>query len=195
LLNQLAGRVNNPLTAQAGDLVSRTLAGEFLQSNPFVDALVQSVQNDLTRQFEDVLVPGLLSRSTLRGQEVQGQGSSAFAREARLAASEQQRALRDAATQIRAGAFEAERGRQAAAVGQAQALSESDTNRLIQTLQQAALPQLVEDLGIQRGLEEFNRRISALLAAMGLGAQATAATPASFSSSKGNQFGFSLFGG
>jgi hypothetical protein len=196
LLGQLTSAGPGPNYAASQELLGRDISGANLSTgNPFINAMVQAAQGDLQRQFEGSIVPQLLSRFTGSGQEVQGQGSSAFAHEAGLAANDQAKRLADISTNLRGNAYEAERARQEAAVGQAGALSQAETQRLVTTLQQAALPQLVQDLGIQRGLAEFQRRMQTLLAALGIGVQAAQPSIGQTSSGSSSGFNLSLFGG
>lgn len=166
----VAAAGGGPTQAAAQNLLQQTLGGQFLPGqqgqNPFLQALFEAAARPVRAEFEDVIVPGLLSRFTQRGQEVQGQGSSAFALQANRAAEAQGRTISDLAANIFGPAFEAERQRQTAAITQASQLSTEQVNRLMQGLQAASLPQLTADLGIQRGLEAFQQRTNALLAAL-----------------------------
>lgn len=53
---------------------------------------------------------------------------------------------------------------------------EAELRQVMANLEAQALPRLVEQFGIDRGLEEFRRRQEQLMAALGLGGQATQAT-------------------
>lgn len=187
-----SGLQTNPLIEAAKGQLSATLAGG--QTNPFLNEAIEAAQRPLIDAFTNVTVPQLLSRFTGGGQEVQGQGSSAFANAATTSARDFGNQLKDVSSQLSFQSFNEERARQLAAVDQAVGLRRGETENLVSILQQAALPRLVQDLGIQRGIEEFNRRIQTLLASLQLGVQA--AQPVTGTKSKTNGgFNFGISGG
>lgn len=161
----------NPLVQASASNLGQIAGG---QGNPFLDAMVQSAQGDLQRQFEGSIVPQLLSRFTARGQQVQGDGSSAFAHEAGLTSNDFMRALSGVETSLRGGAYDADQNRR---LGAAQAqgqlgtqINADDFNKLKSTFDASALPQLVKDLGIQRGLEAYNTKMQTIMNALQLAA-------------------------
>lgn len=202
LLSQLqAGSTSTPAQAAGTDLLTSTIQGQFLDpaSNPFLQAAIQGQQQRLAENFRLVEAPLLQSRFTAAGQNIQPQGSSAFDTAAAIALRGLTQAQGDIATQLTAANFAAERDRQMQAVTQAQAISSDETQRVVQTLQAQALPRLIEQMGIDRGLEEFRRRMELLLAALGIGAQIGQPTVASTSTATGKtspsfQFGIGFSG-
>lgn len=64
---------------------------------------------------------------------------------------------------------------------------------MVTSLQQAALPQLVQDLGIQRGLAEFQRRVGVIMDALKLAGGLAAPTTGQNSSSSSS--GINVSGG
>jgi hypothetical protein len=171
LLDQLTASAAPGANYDAGQAeLGKTIGGQYLtpDSNPFLQAYITAAQKSLSDAFSRQIVPDLLSRSTLRGQAVQGEGSSAFANAAANAANDYEQNLGNVATNIAYPAYAQERQNQLQAINSAQALSSAETQRLTGILQQAALPQLTADLGIQRGLEEYQRRVNVLLQALGI---------------------------
>lgn len=168
-LSQSSGQ--NPLTQAAGENLTALASGG---PNPFLEAMVQSARQNLTRSFEGSIVPQLLSRFTARGQQVQGDGSSAFAHEAGLASNDFLNALSGVETNLRGQAYEGDQSRRLqAAQAQGQLgtqIGADDFNRLKTTFDSAALPQLVKDLGIQRGLEAYNTKMQTIMQALQLAA-------------------------
>lgn len=150
----------------AQDLIRQTLAGKFLPgnqgSNPFLEAAIQSAQRPTLQGLEETLSRTLPGRFTQGGHFVQPQGSSPFDRAAALATGNAASALGDIASNISFGGYEAERGRQQQAIQ----LSQQDIQTSIQNLNAQALPRLIQDLGIERGMSEYQSRIQAVLQAL-----------------------------
>lgn len=101
------------LGGQAGDLLGQTLGGDFVGSNPYLDAMYGNAARNVTQSFEKSVVPsinasfGLAGRTSgnLRG-EVLGDAGGKLAD-----------ALGGLAANIYAPAYEAERGRQMQGLG------------------------------------------------------------------------------
>ncbi len=163
-LMALMGGSSGTMTS-ANNLLNQTLQGNFLspESNPFLASQISAAQRPLIEQFQDVAMPRLISDFTRAGQRVGPGGSSAFDRSAALATRGLFNSLGDIATNLSGQNFQAERGRQQQAVTQAGQLSSQEIQNTIQGLQAVALPRLIEQFGIDRGLEEFNSRISVIL--------------------------------
>lgn len=68
-------------------------------------------------------------------------------------------------------------------------IQSQDVNSMISNLQAQALPRLIQDLGVERGMEAFNSNINSLLAGLGLSASSTQPTIANSSSSSSAQVG------
>ncbi len=156
------------LGAQSEDLLSQVLGGEFLtpDSNPYLSDLIASLQRRETENFERFTMPQIRSDFTAAGQRIQPQGSSPFDMSTALSTSDLLSRLSDISTNIGAGAYEAERGRQTEAIGQASQLTTQNLNSAIEGLRAAALPRLIEQFGLDKGLEEFRRRVDMILSAL-----------------------------
>lgn len=121
-----------------------------------------------------------MSRFAGNGQQIQGQGSSAFANVAGLAAKDFANTQSAVDTNMRSANYTNERNLQEGAVGQAQqgqanqiaaaaqanGLSNDQMQKLVTALQAVSLPQQVKDLGIQRGLSEYQQRMQTLLSVL-----------------------------
>lgn len=190
LIDQAVGSVQpggNPLLDAATGMLTKTLNGDYLSpsSNPFLSATIQAAQDPVMQNFSRTIVPQLLARFTAAGQQVQGGGSSAFANAANTSASDLERNLGNISAQIAGNNYTAERGNQLTASGQANTLANDSMTRLNSALQAASLPQMVNDLGIQRGLDEYNTRMSSVLTAIQTALAGTQPVVASKGKSKG----------
>lgn len=175
-------------TAMINQLMG-TITGNAANTNPFLNDMIAAAQNPIRRAFEQDVVPQLLSRFTGSGQQVQGEGSSAFANAAGRAGTDYLQVLKDAGVQLSGASFEAERQRQMQATEQAAGIGRDQMQRFQTALEASLLPQLVADLGIERGMTEYNARLNALLQAMQIAGGLTQATPAQQSVSKGTSSG------
>ncbi len=148
------------------DLLSRTLGGDFLPgsggANPFLEAAITAAQRPTLEGLEQTLTRSLPGRFTAAGQFVQPQGTSAFDQAAADVTTGVAAELADIATNLSFATQEAERGRQSEALQ----LSQQEVETTVQNLQAQALPRLIQDLGIERGLQEFQGRVQAVLQAL-----------------------------
>lgn len=184
VLSQLNNQTG-PGTARA-QYINDVLTGKYLPgqpgSNPFLDAAIREAQRPTLEGLSETLDRSLPGKFTQGGQIVDrgtGGGSSAFDRAAAIASRGAANALAGIATNLSAGNFEAERGRQ----NQAVALDQAEVDTTVKNLQAQALPRLIQDLGIQRGLDEFKTRIASLLQLLATLGGVTAANIAQTSTS------------
>lgn len=173
LLDQLMP-MTGPGTTRSGYL-ENVLQGNFLPGqggNPFLDEAIRSAQRPTMDALTEVLGRTLPGRFTAAGQFIQPQGSSAFDRSAAIATRGAADAMGDIATKMSFGNYEAERGRQQEAVG----LAREEVNATISNLQSQALPRLINELGIERGLALFQQKTQSLLETLKILAAVTAPT-------------------
>ncbi len=158
------------VVGDAQNLLSQTLSGQFLspESNPFLQSTIEAAQRPLLEKFSDITLPNLTSAFTAAGQRTGPGGSSAFDKARAIESRGLFNALGDIATKLAGENFQKERARQVQAVTQAGQLSTQEINSTIQGLQAVALPRLIEQFGIDKGLEEFNSRIDVVLKAIAL---------------------------
>jgi hypothetical protein len=172
-------------TNASRDLLMQTVGGAFMpgsqNQNPFLQSAIEAAQRPLLDAFSSEVIPKLRTSFTNAGQTINPGSSSPFEQSAALASRGLANALGDIGTNMSFQNFEAERGRSQEAAQLLPQLEAADVERTIGVLQQQALPRLVEQLGIDKGLEEFRRRVDVLLQAIGGGV--TAADP-----SIGNRF-------
>jgi hypothetical protein len=177
----MAGGVKNPL---ASNPFGKSV-------NPFLTKTIRAAQRPGLQGLEETLGRTLPGRFTQAGQFTQPQGSSAFDRAAAIATRGVADANADIATGIGAAAFEGERGRQlqqnvasadfenneanrgVQAAELQQGITNSEISNMTTKLQAAALPRLIEQYGIDKGLELFESQMDAMLAALGVAAGVT----------------------
>lgn len=187
LMNQAVHSVQpggNPLMDAANAQLMQTLNGNYLspQSNPFLQAAISAAQYNTQQQFQNTVIPGLLSRYTGGNQQVQGLGSTSFANEANQAGLQYETTQANTAATMESQNYTQERQNQLAAITQANQVTNDQLQRVVTAGQQAALPQLVKDLGIQRGIQSYNDRMNALLEAIRIAGGVSSPTVASTSS-------------
>lgn len=151
-----------------GATLKDTVEGKYVSpdTNPFLDAFIKAAQRPTLQGLEETLTRSLPGRFTAAGQFVNPQGSSAFDRAAAIATRGAADAIGDIATRISAGAYESERGRQQQGI----ALGQSEVDTTIKNLQAQALPRLIQQYGLDVGLQQFRDRLNALLSVLGIGA-------------------------
>lgn len=172
----MLGQLQNSGMGRQG-YIQDVIGGRFLPgqsgSNPFLQAAIESAQRPTLQGLEETLSRTLPGRFTQAGQLLnarggtgvgQGGGSSAFDRAAAIATRGAADTMGDIATNISSTNFENERNRQQQAVG----LGQQEVSTMVQNLQAQGLPRLIEDMGIERGLAEFQSRTDALLRALQL---------------------------
>lgn len=165
-LNDLMS-MTGPNTARS-QLLDKTLQGDFLPgqagANPFLDAAIKAAQRPTLQGLTETLTRDLPGRFTANGQFVQPNtggegGSSAFDRAAAVATRGAADAIGDIATKISYQGYNDERQRQQDAVP----LSRAEVDSTVTNLQAQALPRLIQQLGIDNGLQLFQQRTQALL--------------------------------
>jgi hypothetical protein len=169
---QQLGALQNSGMGRQGYL-ENVIGGQYLPgqqgSNPFLQAAIEAAQRPTLQGLTETLGRTLPGRFTQGGQFTQPNGSSAFDRAAAIATTGAANTMGDIATNMSSQNFEAERGRQQQAVQ----LGQQEVQTMVTNLQAQGLPRLIQDMGIERGLQEFNVRLNALMQALGLMGQTT----------------------
>lgn len=173
------GLQGDPTLGATNQFTQDVLGGRFLtpESNPFLQAQIEAAQRPVIQAFQDVALPRLQQDFTRAGQRIQPQSSSPFDRAAAIATRGLTQELGDISTQIVGENFARERALQEQRATQAPALVREQLDQSIKSLQAVALPRLVEQLGLDKGVEEFRRRVDTLLQVLGLSTSAAGATP------------------
>lgn len=181
-------------TATAGlkEFLRRGLDGNAATDNPFLQSYIQAAQRPTLQGLEETLTRDLPGRFTQAGQFVQPQGSSAFDRAAAIATRGAADANADIATKISYNQVNDAQNRGLDAAKALPGVSSQEVDTLIKNLQAQALPRLVQDQGIERGLGLFQTRLDALLKTLGITAGVTQPTIAQDQHSKSSQFSLGL---
>lgn len=171
-LQQIPGQVN-----AANPLLQQTLAGNFVnpQSNPFLNQYIRAAQRPTLEGLTETLDRTLPGRFTQAGQFVQPQGSSAFDRAAAIATRGAANAVGDIATNIGYNAYNSERQLQQQAIG----LNQQQVQQHIAALQAEALPRLIQQYGMDQGLQQYNQHVNQFLGLLQLLQTYTSPTPVS----------------
>lgn len=148
--------------------IKSVLGGNFLPgqpgANPFFDAAVKAAQRPTLEGLQETLSRSLPGRFTIGGQQTQSNagdqgGSSAFDRAAAIATRGAANAIGDIATNMGNTQYSAERNQQTVAAG----LDQAQVDQTIKGLQAAALPRLIQQNGLDKGLALFQQQTANLL--------------------------------
>ncbi len=177
------GTGQTPQMAQAGSFLSNVLNPNFPQSivnSPTTQAAISAAVNPLVSTFQNVTMPNLIGNAVANGQVLNGPrttdpnssgaGSSAFDKAAALAGTGLDQAVASATAPIANNAMLAGLNMQENAPSQATQLGSAQVQSLIANLQAQALPRLIQQYGMDQGVQQFNNRVQTMLAALGLGA-------------------------
>lgn len=170
-------------------------------NNPLLKAYIEAAQRPTQQALEETLSRTLPGRFTAAGQKVQPNSSSAFDRAAAIATRGTADALGDIATKISYQDYDAGQNRtmtaQQAALDRGQSattaqqqIQTAEVDNTVKNLQAQALPRLIQDLGIERGMDVFNNKVNSLLGTLGVAAGTT--RPVISSSSSSSSGGFNL---
>lgn len=192
LAAQLPGPAQN-LVNQAGMMGSGNLGGASaaiqrmmqpgyasgLATSPETQAAIAAATNPMISAFNQTALPGLKGQFTAAGHRVGTQasadgtqkGSSAFD----AAHANAQNNLVSQVGAVGGGianqAYQTGLQQQGAAPGMAASLSQVEMQNLTSALQASALPQMIQQYGINAGLELFNKQMETILQALGLAGQ------------------------
>lgn len=187
-INATSGR-SSLESAGRGEL-ERTLSGQYLQpgSNPFLAGAIEAAQRPTLNAFREA---GLTDRALFARAGQKLPASSPFARAAAIRDEGLAGALGDTATRISAAAYEGERNRMTSAANQAAVFDKAELDKQLGILQANALPRLVQQYGIDKGVEEYNRRLNRALQAAGI---AQGVSTIFGNESSGESLGFNAYG-
>lgn len=177
-----------PQQGQANDMLSQILNGNFLNvgQNPVVQGAVQAAVNPIKFAYANQAVPANIGQFTGAGQStassgqfVPGQeagnapnaGSSAFDKAAAIQQAGEANAIAGATSNIESNAYAQALNQIPGAIGAAATIPGQLINNTVNALQAVSLPQLIEQYGINQGLQVFQQRIQTMLTALGLGGQ------------------------
>lgn len=195
----LNGVLNQSLAAYADELAAASNTGAFSLDSPFLQKMIETAQRPTREALTETLTRDLPGRFTQAGQFIQPQGSSAFDRAAAIATRGAANALGDIATRITYDSGEAARQREGTALIDRSnqkmdaaktlpTINAQEVDNMIKNLQAQALPRLIKQAGIDKGIELFNKRVDDLLKSLGIAAGITQPTIANEQKSKSSSF-------
>lgn len=185
----------DPFTETLRTIAQEGAQPQNIEENPFLQDVIESAQRQTRQQLTETLERTLPGRFTQAGQFVQPGGSSAFDRAAAIATRGAAGEMSDIASDIGFRAFESGRQAQLQELGsrmeaaqagldqgrqetqqqlQAAQISQQEIDSLVENLRAQALPRLIQQEGIDRGLELFNTRLNSLLQSLQIAAPAAA---------------------
>ena len=159
---------SNPI---ATNYLNNVVQGKYLtpNSNPFLSQMISTAQRPLLEQYQNFTLPQLKQQFTASGQMIQPGGSSPFDRAAALAQNGLLNSLGDVSTNLAGQAYTNERGLQQQAAGLSQQDFANQFQQTLQTLQAQALPRLIQQNGLNQGLDQYRFLVQNLMSALGLG--------------------------
>lgn len=177
------GSPTSPTSAAGGFLqgvLNPNYPGTLATAGP-VQAAIQAATNPLITAFNETTMPSLKGQFAAGGHVLNGPGagpngadvgggSSPFSHAAALAETGFGQNIASTAANISNSAFQTGLQQQTQAATQAPALQSSEVQNLVSTLQAEALPRLIDQYGLDQGLQEFNNRINVMLQSLGLAA-------------------------
>lgn len=192
-LNAAIEAAQRPTLQGLEETLSRTLPGRFTQAGQFTQPQGSSAFDRAaaiaSRGAGDAMadIATNLSFATMeaeRGRQFEAQ-EGARKRESEALTGELQRIFQGQ---------QGERDRQNEAAGLTSQVKAQEVDTLVKNLQAQALPRLIEEFGIERGMEVFNNRMNGLLSALGITAGVTQPTIAQQSKSTQKPNIMPLFG-
>jgi len=184
--NNANGGVNPAVGSYLSTVLNPSYAGNIAQS-PAVQQAISSAIAPMESTFQNVTMPQLKGNFVANGAVLNGPGqtnggqpgmnpasgggSSAFDKAAAIAQTGLAQAEGQTAGGIVNNAMSNAMQQQSQGATQAQTLSTTQVNNLVTSLQAEALPRLIQQYGLDQGLQEFNNRVQTMLEALGIGAQ------------------------
>lgn len=173
-LNTMAGGGGQLEREISGELL-KSVRGDYLDpaSNPYLQATADAATRHLTQDLDQAELENrsLFSRA---GQKIQE--SSPFATAQAITNRGYADAVGDVSTQIFGGNYQSERDRQVQATQFGGEFEKFQFTRALDNLKAQELPRLIAEVGIERGITQFNEYIDDIMEALNLATGATAAT-------------------
>jgi hypothetical protein len=142
----------SPLTREAQSQLQRTLQGEFLGANPYLNSMVDASTRGITQRFAETTMPSVQSSLGRAGRYGNNAATQQLFTNAQRTLAQQ---LADTEANIRGNAYASERQLMNAAIGQAPALAAqdyADTARLAAVGEQR---QAMNQAGINEAMQRY----------------------------------------
>jgi hypothetical protein len=118
----MRGLVGSDINRAAGSELQKTLSGGYLNANPYMDQMVQQVQGDLTRSYNESVVP---QQNAMRARSGSF-GNSGVEQAIGSQANDFTRQLGNVSTQLRGNDYANERSRMQGAIGMSSGVANQD---------------------------------------------------------------------
>jgi hypothetical protein len=172
-LTEQRALAGSPLTREAQSQLQRTLSGEFLNANPFLDAQIAAATRGTTQRFAETVMPSVQSSLGRAGRYGSNASTQQLFTNAQRTLAQQ---LADTEANIRGANYQNERQFMNAAIGQAPALAAQDYSDFArlgavgeqrQAMNQAAIDEQMqryqyENTIDQQQLDQFLARVQGL---------------------------------
>jgi len=113
----------SPLQREASNQLQRTLSGEFLGANQYIDPMIEAGNRSITRQFGETIMPSIQSSLGRSGRYGNNAATQQLYTNAQRTLAQQ---LADTEANVRGNAYAGERQLMNAAIGQAPAFAQQD---------------------------------------------------------------------
>jgi hypothetical protein len=192
LMQQQSGPGGYDPNSPAQGYLMKLLKADPNSINPFLQAAIEAAQRPTFQALEETLSRTLPGRFTQAGQFINPKGSSAFDVAAQQAARDSEQTAADIGTKLSYEAYNSDQGRRLEAAQSLPGISKQEIDTTISNLQAQALPRLIQEMGIERGLQEFQNRMANLLSVLGIAGGATQPTISNNQKSNSSSFGLQL---
>lgn len=151
-LTQDRAMAGSPLVRTAQEQLQRTLSGEFLNANPYLDPMVDAATRGARQSFTETVMPSIQSSLGRSGRYGNNAATQQLYTNAQRTLAQQ---LADTEANIRGQAYGVERQLMNAAIGQAPALAEQDYADLGKLAAVGEQRQAMEQAGINEAMQRY----------------------------------------
>lgn len=142
----------SPLVGAAQSEAQKTIQGDYLGSNPYLQSAMQAAARPMVENFQDTILPAIQGGFSGRGRY----GSGLQAYQQQKAGSNLMRELGDMGARMSYADYGAERGRQQQALSQAPQLAQQDYLDISQLAQAGAMREGQAGAELQDQISRFN---------------------------------------
>jgi hypothetical protein len=142
----------SPLVDTAQNQLQRTLSGDFLGANQYIDPMIDAANRNVIRQFGETVMPSIQSSLGRSGRYGNNAATQNLYENAQRALAQE---LTDTESSIRGNAYAQERQLMNAAIGQAPSLASQDYMDIAQLGAVGEQRQAMEQAGINEAMQRY----------------------------------------